>query len=224
MRKSNFGVIILVLTGLGLILYQPIINYVISPKQLEKAYDTELSSEDMRDNLERLRGTEGMFDYDSVETLNKMDVNPIIKRANIIGGVYVPSVGLRMPIMYGVNNVTLRTSAGTMKPEQEMGKGNYVLIGHNARNPNVLFAPIRRIQQGESIYVSDKQKVYEYRMVDSKVVQPTQVDVMEDVEGKELVTLISCYSKDGSDRIVVTGELIGVVDYEKAASQLQNIF
>ena len=225
--------------GIVLIFYQPIVNNFIAPKQLESAYRNNLDASDIKSNLERLKESENeneilkesekkveneLFDYDSVETLKTMDRNPVINKQNVVGGVYVPSVGVNIPIMYGTSQNVLRNAIGTMKPDQVMGKGNYTLIGHNSRNPDILFAPIRRISKGDPIYITDKNKVYEYKMIQSEVVEPSRVDVMDDVEGEELVSLISCYSDDGSDRIVVQGELTNVYDYGKSSKNIKNAF
>ena len=226
-RLTIIMITLLIIGGIGLISYQYVINFVVAPYQLEKAYKNSLSPDEIKRNLERLQGkgdSDSMFDYDSVETLEVMDINPVINRENVIGGVYVPSVGINLPIMYGVSHNILLTSIGTMKPNQQMGEGNYVLIGHNSYNPNILFAPIRNISKGDSIYVTDKNKVYEYSMVDSEVVEPSRGDVMDDVEGKQLVSLISCFSADGSDRIVVRGELKNIHDYSKASSDILKAF
>lgn len=225
--------------GIVLIFYQPIVNNFIAPKQLESAYKNNLDASDIKSNLERLNESENeneilkesekkveneLFDYDSVETLKTMDRNPVINKQNVVGGVYVPSVGVNIPIMYGTSQNVLRNAIGTMKSDQVMGKGNYTLIGHNSRNPDILFAPIRRISKGDPIYITDKNKVYEYKMIQSEVVEPSRVDVMDDVEGEELVSLISCYSDDGSDRIVVQGELTNVYDYGKSSKNIKNAF
>lgn len=222
---SNVLIASFFIGGIALIFYQPVVNNFIAPKKLESAYKNNLDASDIKDNLNRLKENEdNLFDYESVETLKAMDINPVINKQNVIGGVYVPSVGVNIPIMYGTSQDVLRNAIGTMKPEQELGKGNYVLIGHNSRNPDILFAPIRRIEKNDPIYITDKDKVYEYKMVQSEVVEPSRVDVMEDVEGKELVSLISCYSDDGSDRIVVQGELTNVYDYGKGSKNIKNAF
>jgi|SRR5699024_783466 len=227
MKKNKRGIlgILIIVVGLGFIFYQPIVNNFIAPKNLEDNYKNNLTAEDIKGNLDRLKGLdvdeEELFDYESVDTLRTMDISPKINKDNVVGGIYVPSVNMVMPIMYGVNNDILRSSAGTMRPDQVMGKGNYVLLGHNSRNPNVLFAPIRRINMDDKIYVTDKEKLYVYEMYNSEVVMPDKVEVMNDTE-EDIVTLISCYSDDGSDRIIVKGELVETLDFEDASEDVLN--
>lgn len=226
-KKAWLLATVFAVVGIGLLAYQPVMNYIIGPMQLNKAYAkaNTLSAEDIQANAERLSQEEldKLFDYDSVRTITTLEVSPVINTQNVVGGIYVPSVNMMMPIMYGVSQDVLKNSAGTMKPEQRMGKGNYAIIGHNSRNKNALFAPIRRINKGDSMYITDKNKVYEYKMTAKKVVQPTDIHVIDDVEGKTILTLLSC-NKDGTKRVVVQGELVNEFDYADASKELLKAF
>ncbi|SES08341.1 class A sortase [Salipaludibacillus aurantiacus] len=221
--------ILIVLTGLILVLWQPLNNHVISPYIIGQAQEEvlSLSYEDYernRETLERRIETESeeeLFDYGSVESLDSLSVRIDIDHEFAIGNILIPSVDVHLPILMGTNDETLKAGIGTMKADQEMGKGNYALAGHNSRNPSQLFAPIRNIEEGEEIIVTDKNNVYIYEKVSSEVVMPDRTDVINDVEGEELVTLVSCYSDDGSDRIIITGELVDVLDYENVAEFLE---
>lgn len=177
---------------------------------------TNITKESIQDNLSKLKDTAELFDYDAIQNISNTMVFPDIDIENMnnaIGIITVPSVDLEEPILYGTTNQNLLLGATTMKPDQKMGEGNYTLAGHNHHSKNVLFQPIRYIEIGESIYVTDKDKVYNYKVIHKEVVDPYRVDVLDDVEGKKLITLVSCHALDGSDRIIVTGELYKVTDY-----------
>jgi sortase A len=225
----TLGSSVLLIAGLTLILYQPVVNYVISPKQLEKVYETGLDAEGIKQNIDSLAKQsqdqiDRSFQFAQVENLDVLEVRPSIQTANVIGGIYIPSAGINLPILYGATNDNLRVASATLNPDQIMGTGNYAIAGHNSRNPNVLFASLRKVQVGEALYISDKDKVYKYTAVDAQVVMPERVDVLDDVEDKALLTLISCYSRDGSDRLVVTGELTEVIDYAEVESDIYDAF
>lgn len=231
MSRRNFLFVgVLMLVGIFLLSYQPIINYIIGPHQLEKAYVNHISAETMQENTERFESLgsskdtlDELFDYNSVKMMTTLDVNPTIQSENVIGGLYVPNVDLVIPIMYGVTQDILSNSAGTMKPDQEMGVSNYSLIGHNSKNPNVLFAPIHRINKGDKMYITDKQGVYEYEMTTRTIVDPSEIEVIDDVEELNLLTLISC-TADGKERIVVQGELVAVHMYDVAPIEVVETF
>ncbi|MFS0815399.1 class A sortase [Lysinibacillus sp. 1P01SD] len=220
------GVVFLI--GIIAVAYQPIINYIVAPSQLEKQrLDAfALSSDEMKANLIKAQedGTEESFNFEEVQLLDTLTVSTTINKKNVIGGIYIPSVDVNMPILYGTNQKNLQNSATTMKPDQVMGEGNYALAGHNSRNPKALFTPIRNLQKGDAIYITDKDKLYKYSVVARKVVQPTEVSVIEDIEGLQIITLVSCYSLDGKDRIIVQGELESVIDYVDAKKDILKAF
>lgn len=61
--------------------------------------------------------------------------------------------------------------AGTAKPNQQMGKGNYTLASHKIFNSfngsiitNLLFGNLIYAQIGQSIILTDKDKSYEYKI------------------------------------------------------------
>lgn len=229
-RKRLVLVLLGVVFSIGIIAvaYQPIINYIIAPSQLEKqrldAFT--LSSDEMKANLVKAQedDTEESFNFEEVQLLDTLTVSTTINKKNVIGGIYIPSVDVNMPILYGTNQKNLQNSATTMKPDQIMGEGNYALAGHNSRNPKALFTPIRNLQKGDAIYITDKDKLYKYSVVARKVVQPTEVSVIDDIEGLQLITLVSCYSLDGKDRIIVQGELESVIDYVDAKKDILKAF
>lgn len=210
--------ILFILVGAFLVAWQPVINYIIAPYVIGGAQEEvlSLSHEDYIRNLENLESqiNNDMFDFNSVESLSSLSVEVDLNHALSIGEIIIPSVDVHLPILMGTNNNTLKAGVGTMKPNQRMGEGNYSLAGHDSRNPNQLFAPIRNINNGEHLILTNKEKAYIYEMVLSEVVMPDRIEVINDVEDKKLITLVSCYSKDGSDRIIVQGELVEVVDYE----------
>lgn len=211
-------------TGIVLLIYPTVVNHAIAPVQLEKTYKEtmgKLSADNIRVNLEEAqeKHDEENFDFDAVGLLTTLPVIPKLEQKNVIGEIHIPSVDLSLPILYGSTDANMNVASGTMKPAQRMGEGNYALAGHNVKNKTSLFAPLRRIQVGDVMYITDKEKVYTYKMVRSEVVQPNRIDVIDDVPGKRLLTLVSCFSADGSDRIIVTGELVDVEDYAYVQNQ-----
>lgn len=231
-KQRLIPVVLLAVLGLVLILYQPVMNHWVGPAQLNQVYAEArgVSAEEIQQNMERHQNeplTEeedaALFDPDSVQTIQALAANPVINKEHVIGGIYAPSVGLNMPIMYGLSQGVLLSSAGTMKRDQQMGMGNYSLIGHNSKNPNALFAPTHRLHVGELVYVTNKQQVFVYQVQDNRVVQPSEIDVIDDVAGKKMLTLLSC-TDDGTERVLVQAELVDQYDYDEAGEDILNAF
>ena len=133
------------------------------------------------------------------------------------GRLMIPAVNLYLPIGIGVSNAILVRGAGTLKPDQKMGEGNYALAGHYMTNTKILFSPLKRVKKGAKIIVTDLRNVYTYRTVSNRVINKNNVGVIDDLPGRKLITLITCASSRWNEpkRIVVQGELQMVQKYTK---------
>lgn len=220
-KKLRITLVSVLLTlGLFFIFYNQITGFVYE-KWLDKNQGELISgitSDSIKNNAANLDHGEGSFNYDEINSLSSGFILPkvdIDNLANAVGIITIPSIDLEEPILHGTTNQNLMIGATTMKPDQKMGENNYTLAGHNHLSRNVLFQPIRYAEIGAEIYVTDKDKVYTYKVINKEIVQPERVDVLDDVEGKKLITLVSCHADDGSDRIIVTGQLTEVEDYKE---------
>ena len=220
MKESPTKVVLFIL-GIIMVLYQPIMIYVIKPIIIQNSYKNNLTVEDIEKNIEEIknrgydeRELEELFDYGSIDSIDALEIRKTFNKSNVIGVVYVPNVSMAMPIMYGITRETLRNSAGTMKPNQEMGKGNYCLAGHNSRNRKSLFAPVHRIKEGDTIYLTDKKIVYEYTATINTVIEPTDIYEINDTD-EPTITLITC-TNNSKRRVMVRGELVRTYNYEEA--------
>lgn len=171
--------------------------------------------------------SKGNFDFKSVKAL---DVQHVAKAAttanarNAIGKIAIPSVKMRLPILKGLSNENLSTGAGTMKADQTLGQGNYALAGHYMTNQGILFSPLKNVQLGNKLYLTDMSKVYTYTVTTKTTVNETQVQWINDVAGKRLVTLVTCASatEGETNRIIVQGILTQTTDATKSALQVFN--
>ena len=235
-KISIISIAVAFFIGVGLVLYQPIMNNLVAPKMLDTAVNEAfaLESDDLKKNEDELQKLvlndknkmDEFFGFEDVKLLNTFKPNLTIQTKNVVGGIYIPDVNINLPILYGSTNANLNVGATTMKPIQKMGEGNYALAGHNARNKSILFAGLKylKIKKQPKVYVTDKNKLYEYTLTSSKVVKPTKVEVIDDVKNKRIITLVTCNAWDGSDRLILQGELTAVIDYDKADTSIQKVF
>ncbi len=85
--------------------------------------------------------------------------------------------------------------------------GNMALAGHNDIYGEV-FRNLDKLSPGDEITVSTQRQSYTYVVRDTKVVDPTEVWVLEPTNFAS-VTLISCYPyRVNSKRIVVFADLV----------------
>ena len=175
--------------------------------------------------------TVGNFDFESVKSLSSEAVLSAqwnSQQLPVIGGIAIPELEMNLPIFKGLDNINLFYGAGTMKPNQEMGKGNYSLASHRIllgeKAEQKLFSPLANAEKGMKIYLTDKEKVYTYEIVEVKIVTPDRVDVIEDREGIDELTLVTCEDSNATERIIVKGNLKEIKSYTETPSDVLEAF
>ena len=218
----NLIMVLLLLVGFALIFNNQIKNYLVKDTT-QKHTISNVTREDVKKNEKK----EANFDFNQVESLDFNLVAQATKGRDIgldtIGGIAIPSVKMNLPIFKGVSNYVLAVGAGTMKEEQRMGHGNYALASHYMYDPALLFAPLVNVELGSSILLTDLDYIYEYKTISKNYVEPTRVEVIDDVKDKQLVTLVTC-DVSGENRLIVQGELVRKVKGKDAPKDMQKAF
>lgn len=180
-----------------------------------------------KEKLEENNNSEGNFDFNSVKSISSEAVLSAqwdAQQLPVIGGIAIPEVEINLPIFKGLDNVNLFYGAGTMKPNQKMGEGNYSLASHHiftAENASqMLFSPLVNAKAGMKIYLTDKDKVYTYEIREVKHVTPDRVDEIDDREGINEITLVTCVDYDATERIIVKGDLKDIKPYSETPSDV----
>lgn len=106
-----------------------------------------------------------------------------------------------------------------MKEEQVMGEGNYALAGHNMVDPDLLFSPVMEVEIGDTIYLTDLTKIYEYQVIVHDEVEPTDVHVIEDQPGETWLTLITC-DDTLTKRVRTVAEFVKEIPLDEAPADL----
>ena len=184
-----------------------------------------------KEKIEENKETEGNFDFDSVKSISSEAVLAAqwdAQQLPVIGGIAIPEVEINLPIFKGLDNVNLFYGAGTMKPDQKMGEGNYSLASHHiftAENASqMLFSPLVNAKAGMKIYLTDKDKVYTYEITEVKHVTPDRVDEIEDREGVKEITLVTCVDYNATERIIVKGDFKEVKAYSETSDDILSAF
>ncbi|NQN67855.1 class A sortase [Streptococcus suis] len=229
-RKSallwNLLTVVLVIVSLALIFNTSIRNFIIG-WNTNKYQITKVTAED----IEKNKQAETTFDFEQVEAISTEAILAAQWEAQqlpVIGGISIPELGINLPIFKGVSNVSLMYGAGTMKETQEMGKGNYSLASHHIFGvtgaADVLFSPLDRAQNGMKIYLTDKTNVYTYVIDSVQIVSPESVYVIDDVEGRTEVTLVTCTDYNATERIIVKGVLESTTPYNETSKDILDSF
>lgn len=140
-----------------------------------------------------------------------------------IGKIYIPKVAIDLPILAGIANQNLLTGTATYRKDQQLGKGNYVLLAHNIFDTDVLLHRIEQLAIGDKIYTTDFKDIYVYEVSLNKVIEETEVSYVDakTKDGKQTLTLLRCEGDIGTIyRRVVQGKLSDVQPINGASKNL----
>lgn len=222
MKKLKMTILIcMLIVGILLIFINPIQNAIIAHLS-DRLNTTDYTVEDIKEN----NTTEADFEFDTVQSLSIAEVltaQASLEKMPVIGSIAVPSVEMQLPIVKGVGNAALAAGAGTMKPEQKLGKGNYALAGHYFEEKDILFSPLYNAKVGDTIYLSDLTNIYEYKLTTKEIIAATDVYIIDDIPNKTLLTLITC-ADNGTKRLAIQADFINQYPFDEAPNKLSEVF
>ncbi|HCC6682896.1 class A sortase [Enterococcus faecium] len=145
----------------------------------------------------------------TVEEMEKVDADNIISSFGV-GTLSIPSIHMELPILEGVSQSNLSVGAGTMKPNQIIGKGNFALAGHYMTDSGLLFGGLKNVKTGDQVSLTYENQQATYQVNEVKKISENDGYVIEDTEGNGILTLITCDSSvAGTDgRLMVRANLI----------------
>jgi sortase A len=124
----------------------------------------------------------------------------------------------------GLEDVTAYDSASEEKLKKSLvhipatgfpwqkGANTYIAghrLGYEGTGSYLVFYYLDQLAEGDEILLEDSAgTTYTYRVTDQLTVDPDNVEVMEPVEGKSLVSLQTCTLPDYEQRLIVQGELV----------------
>ncbi|MFC4106430.1 class E sortase [Micromonospora zhanjiangensis] len=131
-----------------------------------------------------------------------------------MAGLYIPKLGKSWVVVEGVSQKDIRYAPGHYPKSALPGKvGNFSVAGH--RN-QATFWRLDELHEGDVIIAESKTDWYVYRVSQTQIVKPTQVEVVAPVPGnpkakptKAMLTLTTCNPKfDNYQRLIVHAELV----------------
>jgi LPXTG-site transpeptidase (sortase) family protein len=137
--------------------------------------------------------------------------DPLAGRA--IARLYIPKLGKQWVVVEGVTQKDIRYAPGHYPKSADPGEiGNFAVAGHRNR---ATFWRLDELATGDAILVETRTEWFVYKVVRTRIVKPTQVEVVAPVPGRPgekpteaMVTLTTCNPKfDNYQRLIVHGEL-----------------
>jgi sortase A len=137
--------------------------------------------------------------------------DPLAGRA--IARLYIPKLGKQWVVVEGVTQKDIRYAPGHYPSSADPGAiGNFAVAGHRNR---ATFWRLDELDPGDAIVVETKTDWFVYKVARTRIVKPTQVEVVAPVPGRPgakptqaMVTLTTCNPKfDNYQRLIIHGEL-----------------
>jgi len=242
-KRSKVGprifLAIIFLIGLAIFLY-PIISNAINARSqsyvVEKyKEDTHnISNEDLekikadaRKYNEILKGGAAIADpfSDGTPQVIGSGYTDLLDVGETMGYLEIPKINVNLPIYHGTSDQVLQKGVGHIENTSLPIGGtsaHAVLTGHRGLPSSVLFRYLNELVVGDIFYIHVLDEVHAYKVRETIIVVPTDIDRIKIVNGEDLVTLITCdpYMLN-YNRLLVQGERIPYVAEEKVETPVE---
>lgn len=130
------------------------------------------------------------------------------KEGEEIAIIEIPSIDLKSVITQGTSNENLKYYLGHFMNTRMPGEpGNFCIAGHNSNMYNEILNNIHLVKYDDEIKIITRDKEYIYKVKEKKIVEPTDVSILEDDGDRKLMTIVTCTDK-GNKRLIVVAELV----------------
>lgn len=223
--KKTISVFILV--GIIAIVYQIFTTFFTTPKKITKIATSSIQlakTDEIQQNIQQYNQNPKHLKTSDI-ILKQIPKSVPISSNMILGGVYIPSKKITIPITYSNDKKLANNSAVVLKDNQKLGEGNFVVGSNSTNNKKLLFSTLLTLNKKEKIFVTDKKTIYLYEVSSRERVNKSRTDILDDVSNKKLLTLITRFKNKDTDKlIVIKAELKASAPYQDAGNEIKGIF
>ena len=227
-NRSNIILILIFLVGLSVMLYPTVSDYINQKNQSRAvaSYSEEvenLSDVDYQayfnaaDDYNRLAETPDAF-YRPEEVSGYTDTLDV-SGTGIMGYITISKIGVELPIYHGTSDGVLQVAAGHLEGSSLPvgGAGTHAVISAHRGLPSAkLFTNLDELEVGDTFTITVLDRVLTYEVDQISIVLPTETDLLQPVEGKDYVTLMTCTPYGiNTHRLLVRGKRIENAENQK---------
>lgn len=206
--KKNLSNIILVLvffTGLSVLLYPTISDYVNSKSQskaiahyneitneMSKDDTTELMNKAIRYNENLFANKKGAF---SPKAMDGYEGVLDVGGTGIMGYISIDKIKVELPIYHGTDEGVLQVAAGHLEGSSLPIGGintHSVLSAHRGLPSAKLFTNLDQLKEGDYFTINVLDNIITYQVDQIRIVEPDEVNDLMIVEGEDYCTLVTC--------------------------------
>ncbi|MGI6084911.1 MAG: class D sortase [Acetivibrionales bacterium] len=142
---------------------------------------------------------------DSPATVKKSRMSKEEMQRRTTGVLLIPKIDVKMLIMDGVDDDTLRVAVGRLPYTDNFDEiGNCVLAGHRSYTFGKYLHRLNELKIGDKITVQTKEKTLNYTIYNSKIIEPDDFSIIEKNDTDKILTVFTCHPPGiGSHRLVV---------------------
>ena len=134
-------------------------------------------------------------------------------KEEVFGFLTIPAMELEMPIYLGATEKHMADGAAHLSQTSLPIGGantNCVIAGHRGYGGASYFRYIDKLQIGDTVTVTNLWEQLTYRVAETKIIYPYQVEEILIQPGRELLTLLTChpYASGGKQRYLVICERV----------------
>ena len=227
-RSTNI-VILIFLVCLSVMLYPTVSDYINQKNQSRAvaSYSEEvenLSDVDYQayfdaadDYNRRLAETPDAF-YRPEEVSGYTDTLDV-SGTGIMGYITISKIGVELPVYHGTSDGVLQVAAGHLEGSSLPvgGAGTHAVISAHRGLPSAkLFTNLDELEVGDTFTITVLDRVLTYEVDQISIVLPTETDLLQPVEGKDYVTLMTCTPYGiNTHRLLVRGKRIENAENQK---------
>ena len=117
------------------------------------------------------------------------------QQGDMFGVISIPGIELEMPLYLGATEAHMAEGAA------QLGQTSIPIGGEN-------FRYVPELQIGDSVNITNLWGTLHYRVVETKIIQPNDIDAIKIQPGRDLITLLTChpYASGGKQRFLVICE------------------
>ena len=228
-NRSNIILILIFLVGLSVMLYPTISDYVNQLHQTRAvanyAADVDkLSDADYTAYFEAADAFNAQIAADP-DALYFPDRFPSyestldVTGTGIMGYITIEKIGVELPIYHGTSDAVLQVAAGHLEGTSLPvgGESTHAVISAHRGLPSAkLFTNLDQLEVGDTFTITVLDRVLTYEVDQISIVLPTETDLLQPVEGKDYVTLMTCTPYGiNTHRLLVRGKRIENAENQK---------
>lgn len=236
MRKhmSTFIAVLIFITGLSLLLYPTVSNYMNSLHQSKVVanYSDKMKQMDKKEKQAEINKAKA---YNKTLLLNDARFTPTEEQLaeyksilnadglGMMGYIVIPKIHLKLAISHTVDASVLQVGVGHLEGSSLPvgGKSTHcVLSSHRGLPSAKLFTELDLLKEGDIFYLHVYDQVLSYEVVKIATIEPDDYSLFEIEEGKDLCTLFTCTPYGiNTQRLVVRGQRVdNTIDASKLHS------